>query len=144
MNPAPAVAEKNTKSAVAAKSLLLISELGVCERFQDLFQESGYSLTIAPNRRKALNHIKNGQYSVIATDFVFSPTYGSQLSNLESLFGASETKHKPVRFLVFIQQEEVSHFEALGHTGLDISLLIYPCSRSRVKKALELLGRLTP
>ena len=139
----PVAAAKNTRNAVAVKQalktgakLLLLATEAPMPELTKLAQKHGYSLVHTRSQRKTLAEIKKRHPAIIAAEFSYLPTYGSQLSNFESLIAANQTNKPAAGFLVFIHKENIKHFERLNLDNVDYELLVYPINQDMLEKSL--------
>lgn len=95
-------------------SVALSDELASEQLQQTLEQtKKNYHGIHCTKRRQALALIKQHKPRVIIAEFVYSPTYGSQVSNFEALF-ATIQKHSPgSRFIALLYPENEVHYRQL-------------------------------
>jgi len=63
--------------------------------------------------RKALAYIRNNQPGVVIAEFVYAPTYGSQLSNFEALFATLQTHSPKSRLIALVATQDRHHVAQL-------------------------------
>lgn len=119
-------------------TLLSITELGGIPDYSDLYQMSGYQVTQVRSMRAALAHIKKQQPNVIAAQFIYSPTYGSQLSNFEALFAAIQCQSPTSKLIAFVNKENLQHLHQVATRGEVLCIFTYPVNTT---KLLECLNR---
>ncbi|MDH5324037.1 MAG: hypothetical protein OEY58_01085 [Gammaproteobacteria bacterium] len=100
----------------------------------------GYRLVQIDSQRKTLAQIKQLRPRIIAAEFIYHPTYGSQLSNFESLIAANQKNPQPAGFLVIIHKDDVHHFERLELDGVRYEMLILPATVATLRTALQTLA----
>ena len=101
------------------KLLFLTSFGGGYPNFDSIFREYHYDVIKTETLRKALSLIKQIKPEVILAEFVYAPTYGSQLSNFESLFAAAQTFSPGSKFVALTHKDDLHHLEKVK-TSLNI------------------------
>lgn len=121
--------------------LLSIFSHGVEPALLQLYRECGYSVLHAGSLRQALGLIKKHRPQVVVAEFVYSPTYGSQLSNFESLFAAIQSHCAAVKFIALVHKEDLSHLvKVSGRFPLHAKFTI-PVELQSLKACLSALHR---
>lgn len=131
---------------MAAKKLLLsIVELGGYPDFTPVYEHLGYQVVKANSMRKALAMLKKQTPAVIVAEFIYGPTYGSQLSNFESLFAALQSsahnasaspEAPPPRLIAFMDKHNRPHFDKLQARFPAHSVLYFPIDAEELKSQL--------
>ena len=148
MNPAHAAAVKNTRSVVAqtkpikTKSLLSIVELGGYPNLTALYKQCGYSVSVVNTTRKALSHIKKASAKqnppdVIVAEFIFSPTYSSQLSNFEGLLAGVQRDAPDVKIIALYHKKDKPHLDKVAERFPVFASFSYPVNVSQIRACLE-------
>jgi hypothetical protein len=91
------------------KKLLFLSTFGSYPEFDNVFRENQFQVTKAQTLRKALSLIKQIRPDIIVAEFIYAPTYGSQLSNFESLFAAAQTFSPHANFIALVHRDDLEH-----------------------------------
>ena len=94
----------------AEKKLLFLSTIGIYPEFDSVFQNYQFQITKVQTLRKGLSLIKQIKPDVIVAEFVYAPTYGSQLSNFESLFAAAQSFAPHANFVALVHKDDSDHF----------------------------------
>ena len=116
--------------------LLRIEELGQNALLNIVFEQLPVRLLQASNRRKALSLIKSEQPSVIVAEFVYCPTYGSQLSNFESIFAALQNYAPECKLVALVQIEDLAHYRRVSQIHPPFACHTLPVSPEALKQTL--------
>ncbi|MFV2056545.1 MAG: hypothetical protein ACC707_08750 [Thiohalomonadales bacterium] len=111
------------------KTLLSVVELGGIPDYAKIYREAGFELSQVRSMRAALVVIKNSCPDVIAAQFIYSPTYGSQLSNFEALFAAIQCQSPKSKLIAYCHKEDRPHLKivaARGHVYRDFTYPVDP------------------
>ena len=120
-----------------ARTLLAIRELGGYPDFSQFYREAGYVVYTANGLRKGLVEIKRLKPEAVVTEFRYKPTYGTQISNLESLFAALQ-KHAPqARLIVFYDKPDHAQLLELEGRFANMSTLAFPILAEKLINALH-------
>ena len=122
------------------KTLLAIVEQGGQPDFTSLYESLGYKVITAASMRKALNLIKQHKPDVITAEFIYSPMYGTRISNLESLFAVIQSRLLDTRLIVFIDRENLHHLDSLEMQHLISQQLTYPIDVKKLVSCLKPLN----
>jgi len=87
--------------------------------------------------RAALSVIKKQQPNLIAAQFIYSPTYGSQLSNFEALFAAIQCQSPDSKLIAFVNKENVQHLQRVAARGEVLSHFTYPVNTTKLSDCLK-------
>jgi len=120
------------------KKLLFVASYAYPE-FDKVFSKYPYQLTKANNLRKALASIKQLCPQLIVAEFVYAPTYGSQLSNFESLFAAVQTFAPNTTVIAMVHKEDLHHLEKISGSFKNCQTLILPIKPAVLADALDKL-----
>lgn len=93
------------------KQLLSVIAFGGYPDFTVHYEQHGYQVTSCKTLRKALALVKKLSPEVIVAEFVYAPTYGSQLSNFESLIAAAETFAPQAKLIALTHQADMDHLQ---------------------------------
>lgn len=121
------------------KLLFLTSFASGYPGFDTVFDEHQLKVTKATSLRKALSLIKQTVPDYILAEFVFAPTYGSQLSNFESLFAAAQTGSPNATFIAMVHKDDLHHFERVKSNSFNCELLIQPVGKDSLDSLLKQL-----
>lgn len=119
------------------KQLLLLSTFGTYPGFDDVFDKHQYQITKTKTLRKALSFVKKIKPDVIIAEFVYSPTYGSQLSNFESLFAAAQTTVPEAAFIALVHKEDVQHLKKVAGKFNNCQVLTFPVDKQQLTQCLD-------
>ena len=111
------------------KKLLNVIAFGGYPDFTALYEQYGYQVTSCKNLRKALSLIKQLSPEVIVAEFVYAPTYGSQLSNFESLFAAVQNFAPNADIIALAHQADLHHLEKVKTQNEHCVVLPFPVSK---------------
>ena len=129
--------------------LLSIVELGGYPDFTAVYEQSGYEVVKANSMRKALAVLKKQTPAVIVAEFIYGPTYGSQLSNFESLFAALQSaagRHTSVyttpavHLIALMDKHNRQHFDKLKSRFPTHKVFYFPISAKELKTHLAELN----
>lgn len=121
------------------KRLINASTMAGCPDFSACYEKYGYQVSSARTLRKALSLIKQQHPDVIVAEFVYAPTYGSQLSNFESLFAAAQAYAPDAAFIALVHQNDAHHFAKVRDKTQRCLTLTYPITRRDMEHCLETL-----
>ena len=126
------------------KTLLHLTGVGGCPDFTALYEQYGYKVANAKTLRKALALIKQLAPSIIVAEFVYAPTYGSQLSNFESLFAAAQRFAPQAHFIAPTHRNDLAHLEKVRARNPRCSVLLFPVARSAMDDCLNAITASDP
>ena len=121
-------------------TLLSIVELGGYPDFTTLYEECGFTVVKANTMRKALSLLKKHSPAVIVAEFIYGPTYGSQLSNFESLFAALQRDAPSAHLVAFMDKANSAHFDKLKSRFPAHKVFYFPVNRDELSRYLEELA----
>lgn len=121
------------------KQLLNVIAFGGYPDFTTLYEQHGYQVTSCKTLRKALALVKQLSPEVIVAEFVYAPTYGSQLSNFESLFAAAETFAPEAQLIALVHQTDLNHFKKVKGRNTRCIALSIPVSTKNMENCLNSL-----
>ena len=124
------------------KRLLNVVAFGGYPDFTTLYEQHGYQVTSCKSLRKALALVKQLSPKVIVAEFVYAPTYGSQLSNFESLFAAAETFSPQAQLIALTHQADLAHLEKVKAHKEHCFVLPFPVSSKDMDNCLNLVAEL--
>lgn len=118
------------------KQLLFLSTFGTYPELDRVFERYQYEVTKVKTLRKALSLIKQIKPEVIVAEFVYAPTYGSQLSNFESLFAAAENFCPETQFVALTHKDDLHHLEKVALNVKNVQVLTLPVESSLLSASL--------
>jgi hypothetical protein len=116
--------------------LLSIVELGGYADLTALYQECGFTVITANTMRKALSLMKKQTPAVIVAEFIYGPTYGSQLSNFESLFAALQRDAPEAHLIALMDKANGPHFDKLKARFPAHHVFYFPLNQEELKRCL--------
>jgi hypothetical protein len=119
--------------------LLSIVELGGYPDFTALYEQCGFRVVKANTMRKALSLLKKQPPTVIVAEFIYGPTYGSQLSNFESLFAALQRDAPAAHLITFMDKINGQHFDRLKHRFAAHRVFYFPVNQDELRQHLTSL-----
>lgn len=119
------------------KTLLAVVELGGYPDFTPLYEQAGFTVVKANTLRKALSMLKKHAPEVIVAEFIYGPTYGSQLSNFESLFAALQRDTPQAHLIALMDKTNVAHFEKLKSRFPAHKVFCFPVKVNELKQHLK-------
>ncbi len=121
------------------KTLLNVTGLGGYTDFTALYEQYGFKVINAKTLRKALALIKQHApgINIIVAEFVYAPTYGSQLSNFESLFAAAQNFAPQAHFIALTHRGDLAHLEKVRTRNPRCSVLLFPLSAMEMDDCLK-------
>ncbi|MDQ7016752.1 MAG: hypothetical protein Q9N68_10305 [Gammaproteobacteria bacterium] len=120
------------------KQLLAIIEHGGYPNLLPLYQELGLTTYTAPSMRKGLSLCKKHKPDIVVAEFIYAPTYGSYICNLESLFAFLQRSKPDTQLIVFIEKEHLHHLEKVADRFPIAAVLTHPIQRHEVEAKLRL------
>ena len=119
------------------KKLLAIVEQGGYPDFTTLYEKAGHEVRTLQGLRKALTVIRDWQPDTVVGEFRYSPTYGSQLSNLESIMAALQRHAPQARLIVLHDREHLRHVQGLAARFPLRATLAFPVDIQALAQAVE-------
>ena len=119
------------------KILLSIVELGGYPDFTALYEQCAFTVMKANTMRKALSLLKKQPPAVIVAEFIYGPTYGSQLSNFESLFAALQRDAPAATLIAFMDKANSAHFDTLKSRFPAHKVFYFPVNREELRRYLQ-------
>jgi hypothetical protein len=119
------------------KSLLSIVELGGYPDFTPLYKKLGFEVIHANSLRKALSAIKKQHPDVVVAEFIYGPTYGSQLSNFESLFAALQQHSPSAKLIALLDKKDTAHFDRLKARFAVYGVVYFPVAEGKLRTVLK-------
>ncbi|WP_455211482.1 hypothetical protein [Kaarinaea lacus] len=119
------------------KILLSVVELGGYPDLTALYEQCGFTVIKTNTMRKALSLLKKQSPAVIVAEFIYGPTYGSQLSNFESLFAALQRDAPSAHLIAFMDKTNSAHFDKLKSRFAAHKVFYFPVNRDELKRYLE-------
>ena len=120
------------------RKLLSVIELGGYADLNAIYQAAGFDVIQVNSMRKALAQIKRFKPDVIVAEFIYAPTYGSQLSNFESLLASLQTQAPNAKLIALVNKDDQAHFETLRHRHPVYAVLYFPLDKAILKETLNL------
>ena len=118
------------------KTLLSIVELGGYPNLTPLYEDAGFNVVSTNTMRKALNQLRRLRPELIVAEFIYGPTYGSQLSNFESLYAALQTLDPPAKLIALVNKNDQTHFLTVSSRYSNTAVLYFPIDEDKVKALL--------
>lgn len=123
---------------MTSKNILLsIIELGGYPDFTELYTKLGYEVVKANSMRKALSTIKKRRPDVIVAEFIYGPTYGSQLSNFESLFASLQRDAPHAKLVALLNKDDAQHLDRLKTRFPVYAQMFFPINTKKLQKILD-------
>lgn len=118
-------------------SLLHIIEMGGYPDFRPLYDSLGLEVMVEGSVRKGLARLKKSHPAVVVAEFIYSPTYGTKLSNIDSLFGGLERLRPAPKLIVFLDRRDDRHLDALNVQHDIFARLYHPVREAELREALQ-------
>ena len=119
------------------KILLSIVELGGYPDLTGVYEACGFSVIKANTMRKALTLLKKQAPAVIVAEFIYGPTYGSQLSNFESLFAALQRDAPAAHLIALMDNANGKHFDKLKSRFSAHQVFYFPINQDELRQYLR-------
>lgn len=87
--------------------------------------------------RLALAQIKQTCPAVVIAEFVYAPTYGSQLSNFESLLAAIQNFAPETNFIALTHKDDLQHLDKISIDIDNYWVLTLPLDESKLDDRLK-------
>ena len=123
--------------APKVKKLLSVIELGGLAELNTIYQTAGYEVIQVNTMRKALAQIKRIKPDIIVAEFIFAPTYGSQLSNFESLLASLQTQAPAAKLIALVNKDDLIHLNRLRDRHPIYAVVDLPLDTSKIKDILK-------
>jgi len=118
------------------KTLLSIVELGGYPNLTPLYEDAGFNVVSTNTMRKALNQLRRLRPEFIVAEFIYGPTYGSQLSNFESLYAALQTLDPPAKLIALVNKNDHTHFLTVSSRYSNTAVIHFPIDQDKLKEIL--------
>ncbi len=118
------------------KQLLAIIEHGGYPNLLPLYQALGLTTHTAPSMRKGLSLCKKHKPDIVVAEFIYAPTYGSYICNLESLFAFLQRSKPDTKLVVFIEKEHLHHLAKVADRFPIAAVLTHPIQSHEVEQQL--------
>ncbi len=119
------------------KNLLAIIEMGGYSNFTPLYERAGFEVTSTNTMRRALVISKKLKPDVVVAEFHFGPTYGTRISNLETLFAGLQRDNPKARLIIFMDKQDQPHLQKVEAIFPLYATLTYPIERSRLLETIQ-------
>lgn len=121
------------------QSLLSIVEIGGYPDFSNLYKKHGYMLLTANTLRQGLKIIKKEKPNIVVAEFNYSPTYGSRISNFESLFATIQKENPQCKIIALVEKEHEDKLKQLENRVALAAKLVFPVDVSKMEACLATL-----
>jgi DNA-binding NtrC family response regulator len=118
------------------KSLLAVVELGGYPDFTPLYRSVGLEVQTANTLRKALALSRKQPPDLVIAEFRYGPTYGSQISNLESLMAGLQRDNPTAKLIVLAELERLEQLDKLRSHYPIFETLVFPIDELKLMAAL--------
>ncbi len=118
------------------KILLSIVELGGYPDLTPIYEAAKFEVVVTNTMRKALNQIRRLKPEVIVAEFIYGPTYGSQLSNFESLYAALQTLDPPAKLIALVNKADYDHLNTVSLRHPYFAAFHFPIAQDKLKTQL--------
>lgn len=118
------------------KQLISLTSFGTSPALLKVYEQQGYQVSPTKTLRKALSLIKQLSPDVVVAEFIYAPTYGSQLSNFESLFAAAQAYAPEARFIALVHKDDLAHLEKVVSESNPCEILVYPVTGESMNSCL--------
>lgn len=122
---------------MTTKTLLSVVGPAASPRLQTLYRSLSFNVITANSTRKALSQIKHLQPDIIVAEFLFSPTYGSQLSNFEALFAGVQRDAASAKIIALYDIKDQAHLLKVSERFPLFARFSFPVDEHALKKCLE-------
>ena len=123
------------------RPLLAVASFAIPPGLDAVASKLGFQLTAAKNLRQAVALIKQISPDVVVAEFVYAPTYGSQLSNFESLFAAAQAYSPQAHFIALCHKDDLLHLEKVKAQVSHCQVLTLPATTAELENCLASLCR---
>lgn len=120
-----------------APKLLSVVESGTHPDFTRLYERLGFAVLREGSMRKALSQLKRSHPAVVVAEFIYSPTYGTKISNLDSLFAGLERLRPVPKLIALIDKADQHHLDKLLEHHRLFARLPQPVREADMEKALR-------
>jgi DNA-binding NtrC family response regulator len=102
-----------------------------------LYRTLDFTVITANSTRKALAHIKNNKPDIIVAEFLFSPTYGSQLSNFEALLAGVQRDAPQAKIIALYDKKDQPHLLKVSERFPLFGYFSFPVDEQKLKDCLH-------
>jgi len=106
-----------------------------------VYKKQGFDVTTTKTLRKAVGLIRQLSPHVIIAEFIYAPTYGSQLSNFESLFAAAQTYAPQACFIALCDKNDLQHLERVRTKMSCCYVLTLPVTATEIENCLLVINQ---
>jgi len=105
----------SSQSATETSLVLLSQSVALVPLQKKLTREfPSLSLHYFSDLRKTLNFIKKNRPIIVIAEFIYAPTYGSQLSNYEALCATIQRHSVGSKFIALVSASDQHHLDRLN------------------------------
>lgn len=122
---------------MSAKQLLHIMELGEYPDLLPVFRQHDLVVHQARSLRKGLTTLNSMQPDIIIAEFNYLPTYGTQVSNVESLLAKLQGSSPGSKVILLYHKERSDHLQQLCSRFPVFATLEYPVNMKRLGELLR-------
>jgi hypothetical protein len=122
---------------VRQKKLLAIVELGGYPDLTMVYEAAGHEVRTMRTLRKALSVVRDWEPDIVVSEFRYSPTYGSQLGNLESIIAALQRHVPGVRLIVLYDRDRQEQLQQLAARLPFHAALAFPLDIKALQRAVQ-------
>ena len=117
--------------------LLAIVELGGYPNFQALYQDCGFEVNMVNHLRSALQVLKVFKPHVIVAEFIYSPIYGSRISNFESLIASIQKTVADAKIVALLEKAHLPYLQQLEDRMTVHEKIYFPIEETELRHALR-------
>ena len=127
---------------MSVKTVFIAFESGFNIDFKKLCINKGLDNTIHQTHftthRKLISQLKKSEPDYIVTEFIYSPSLGTQISNLDGLLGSVERYCKKTQLIIYTESRYREKLETVREKFAIDHVLEYPVDQSNI---CSIIGR---
>lgn len=123
-----------------ARSLLAIVTVGGYPNLSPLYERCGFDAVVAYSDRKAFSLCRKLKPDVVVTEFKYGPTYGSRVSNMESLIAVLQINCPDTKMIVLFDKEDHAHLQRQTQNFPVFAALAFPLNQEELENTLSPLA----
>ncbi len=117
---------------MSVKTLFFVFESGFNLDFTTLCEDKGIQPTHFTSNRKLISQLKKKEPDYIIAEFIYSPSLGTQISNLDGLLGSVERYCKKTQLIIFTQSRYRDKLDTVRDKFNIDHVLEYPIQKSSI------------
>ena len=117
---------------MSVKTLFFVFESGFNIDFATLCEDKSIHSTHFTSNRKLISQLKKTEPDYIVAEFIYSPSLGTQISNLDGLLGSVERYCKKTQLIIYTESRYRDKLESVREKFTINHVVEYPVLKSDI------------